>query len=96
MRPSSARSIAKEDIPSLRFPKAPVNLDPAHHHALLMKVQRAMRLGNGYRGKCRILFRDSEGLKVVETTIWSYDDHAILLKSGIAIPLARVLDVEMP
>ncbi|MCB0791500.1 MAG: hypothetical protein H6595_08035 [Flavobacteriales bacterium] len=96
MKPSSAQLIAKEEIPSLRFPKEPVHLNAAHHDALLAKVERAMQLGNGHHGKCRILFRDDRGLKVVETTIWSHDDRSILLKSGISIPLARVLDVEMP
>ncbi len=96
MKPTAAQTIAKEDLGRLRFPPEPVTLSEPHRDELARKLARAVRLGNGEHGKCRILFRDAEGLKAVETTIWSADERAIVLKSGATIPLARVIDIEMP
>ncbi|MCB0793289.1 MAG: hypothetical protein KDB88_01010 [Flavobacteriales bacterium] len=96
MRPSSVHFVPKESIVSLHFPKEPVRLSEAHRAQLKRRVEMAMHLGNGQRGKCRILFRDREGLKAVETTIWYFDETSILLKHGISIPMGRVIDVMMP
>ncbi|MBV6405882.1 MAG: hypothetical protein IT228_05015 [Flavobacteriales bacterium] len=96
MKPTAAQTIAKEELGRLRFPQEAVSLNETHRTELSRKLARAVRLGNGEHGKCRILFRDAEGLKVVETTIWSADDRSIVLKSGATIPLARVIDIEMP
>ncbi|MBK6753913.1 MAG: hypothetical protein IPG69_10040 [Flavobacteriales bacterium] len=96
MKPTAAVVVNKEYVGSLVFPSEPVRLSPDHRAQLLRKVDRALHLGNGEHGKCRILFRDTEGLKAVETTIWSVDDKAIVLKYGHAIPLVRVIDFEMP
>ena len=96
MKPTAAQVIAKEDLERLRFPQEAVLLSDAHRAELKQKVSRAVQLGNGEHGKCRILFRDAEGLKAVETTIWSADDRILVLKYGATIPLARVIDIEMP
>ncbi|MBK9274456.1 MAG: hypothetical protein IPM49_07950 [Flavobacteriales bacterium] len=96
MKPTAAQVIAKEDLERLRFPQEAVLLTDAHRTELKKKVARAVQLGNGEHGKCRILFRDAEGLKAVETTIWSADDRTLVLKYGATIPLGRVIDIEMP
>lgn len=96
MKPSAAILIPKEQIASLTFPRVPVRLSATHRAQLLSKARMAMRLGNNEHGKCRILFRDNEGLKAVETTIWAADDEAIVLKFGLAIPMARIIDITVP
>jgi hypothetical protein len=53
-----------------------------------------MKLGNTEQNKCRILFKDAEGLKYVETTVWSFDAGSIVLKYGHMVPLNRVVDVQ--
>lgn len=91
-----AVAIPKEEVANLVFPHDAVQLSEEHRIRRDSKIQRAMQLGNNEHGKCRILFRDAEGLKVVETTVWSFDRDNIVLKYGLMIPVARVLDIEMP
>lgn len=95
MLPSLALEVPKEALPSLRFPTMPVRLNASHRKALERKIQQAMTLGNNEHCKCRILFKDAEGMKYVETTVWSFDREHIILKSGITVPIARVIDVEL-
>jgi hypothetical protein len=52
-----------------------------------------MLLGNGHQRKVQIIFCDDEGMKKVHTTIWAVDDNVILLKGGIWIPIARIIDI---
>lgn len=94
--PAVHTTIAKERIPSLRFPRQPVPLTDEQHHAILQKMEHATRLGNAEHGKCRIIFQDDEGLKAVETTIWAFDPENIVLKYGMTIPVARVVEIEYP
>lgn len=88
--------IPKERIPSLRFPRQPVELTADEQREIHRKMEQATRLGNGEHGKCRILFLDDEGLKAVETTIWAFDRENIVLKYGMTIPVARVVGIEFP
>ena len=95
MIPSAITRIAKEDVPKLRFPSEPVMLSEAHQRQRDENIQRAMQLGNNEHNKCRIVFRDEDGLKVVETTVWAFDTDNIVLKQGITIPIARVIEVDL-
>ncbi len=88
--------IPKERIPSLRFPSEPLALTPVQRSAIKDKLEWATRLGSVEHGKCRIVFRDDEGLKAVETTIWAFDTENVVLKYGMSIPLARVEAIEIP
>lgn len=88
--------IPKERISTLRFPKQPVDLSDEQHRDILGKLQDATRLGNAEHGKCRIVFQDDEGLKAVETTIWTFDADNIVLKYGMTIPVSRVVSIEIP
>ena len=96
MIPSSAVAITKEDIPSLRFPSEAVHLSVDHRDRLRRKLDQAMRLGNNEQVKCRILFRDDQGIKYVETTVWTFDRDRIVLKYGTTIPIQRVIDIQFP
>jgi hypothetical protein len=92
----NTRLIPKELIAGLRFPKQPVVLTDEQRRNLYAKLHEAMRLGNSERGKCRITFHDDEGMKAVETTIWTFDPDNIVLKYGMVIPVARVISIEIP
>ena len=63
------------------------------HKELKTAIERAMRLGNAYKGKVKIVFEDNEGLKAVETTIWGVTDKNILLKQTTLIPIRRVHEI---
>lgn len=88
--------IPKERIPSLHFPKQPVELTEAQRNANMAVMRDATRLGNTDHGKCRIVFEDDEGLKAVETTIWTFDKDHIVLKYGTVIPIGRVVGIHIP
>jgi hypothetical protein len=95
MLPSLALEIPKEEVPALHFPPQPVKLSAPHRRTLDRKIHQAMVLGNNDHCKCRILFKDDVGMKYVETTVWSSDKDRIVLKYGITIPIARVIDVDL-
>jgi hypothetical protein len=38
---------------------------------------------------------DAEGVKQVETTIWGVTDSRVILKTGMGIPLHRILNVKV-
>jgi hypothetical protein len=88
--------IPKELIAGLRFPKQPVAITEEQRKANYVKLFEATRLGNSEHGKCRITFSDDEGMKAVETTIWTFDPDNIVLKYGMVIPVARVISIEIP
>jgi hypothetical protein len=96
MQTTTARIIPKELVSSLRFPRQPLVLSESERSGILEKLDRATRLGNIHHGKCRIVFQDDEGLKAVETTIWTYDADNIVLKYGMILPISRVVSVEIP
>ncbi|HQV76512.1 MAG: hypothetical protein KBA60_12460 [Flavobacteriales bacterium] len=96
MLPINATVVQKERIPSLRFPRQALMLTDPERAGIMAMMERATRLGNTHHGKCRILFQDDEGLKAVETTIWTFDAENIVLKYGTTIPVSRVVSVEFP
>lgn len=96
MRPTNAQLIPKELIATLRFPRQPLMLTETERTGILHNMEEATRLGNAEHGKCRIVFQDDEGLKAVETTIWTFDPENIVLKYGMVIPVARVVSVDIP
>ena len=96
METPSAVIIPKEQISGLRFPTQPVHVNEEQRRSILNTLQQATRLGNAEHGKCRIIFQDDEGLKAVETTVWTYDLHNIVLKYGMTIPVSRVVGIEFP
>ncbi len=86
--------IEKEIIPSLKFGSCQVFRTPEEDKMLRKKLNRCTALGNLDRRKIKIIFKDSEGLKQVETTIWATGDRNIVLKSGIIIPIKNIVEVK--
>jgi len=78
---------AKEDIGKLIFPKEDVLL----HHKEQQKERLQMLIRAMYLGKekikVRILFQDTTGEKIVETTIWGVSEKYILLKGTTTLPI---------
>lgn len=84
--------IDKEKIPFLVFPEG--TLPKAQHKLLELtsKLFRAM-LFNCEPNKCSIIFKDRDGLKEVNSTVWSFDSKFINLKGGIRLNINNVEDV---
>ena len=86
--------VAKEDISLLKFPKEDILLSIEEKKNRQAKLERALKLGNAYHGKVKILFEDNEGLKAVETTIWGVTDKNILLKRDVLVPVNRIKEIK--
>ena len=86
-------TVDKENVPFLKFPKEDVFKDKQKRNQRCTSLFKAMRLGNLEQQKVRILFRDDEGIKQVETTIWGVTNKRVILKKAINLPINRVLSV---
>lgn len=87
--------IDKEQISNLKFPEKEVLHDAEAIKHRKMDCEKATLLGNAQRNKVKVVFEDSEGLKMVETTIWGTTDKRIILKSGMVIPLHRIHAIKL-
>ncbi|MBI2271085.1 MAG: hypothetical protein HYU69_12135 [Bacteroidetes bacterium] len=87
--------IDKDKIGELRFPNTEVILSREGIAQRNSDMNRAMLLGNNYKGKVKIIFEDDENVKQVETTVWSYTDKRIILKKGLVIPIHRIHEIKV-
>lgn len=83
-------AIEKELISGLKFNNKTKVTQQAQ---LVEKLIEATRLGNIHHGKVGIIFEDDEGLKRVDTTIWSTGAKYICLKGGVWLPIDRIREV---
>ncbi len=83
--------IAKEDIANVTF--APAAVDQSKHYEQVLKYFE--RLGNEFKGKCMIWFNTEEGLRYVNTTVWSVTEKFCQLKGGVSIPLSSITEVRL-
>ncbi len=94
MDTSKPTTVQKEEISNLVFPNESIERTEEQTKDLNNKLQHAMSLGNLHHTKIKIIFKDSEGLKEVETTVWVASDHFITLKAGVSIPVRRIVEVK--
>ena len=86
-------TIQKEQVGELRFPAEEVLENPEAIRLRRAELDRALILGNVDHNKVRIVFADKEGPKMVETTIWAVTELRVILKSGMAIPIHRIIEI---
>ena len=86
--------VQKEEIKNLVFPAESIERTEEQTKELNSRLQHAMTLGNLHQTKIKIIFKDSEGLKEVETTVWVASEKFISLKAGISIPVRRIVEVK--
>lgn len=85
--------IDKDQVKELRFPQPEVLANPEEIRKRKSELDRAVVLGNIDHNKVRIIFKDTDGLKMVETTIWAVTEQRIILKSGMDIPINRIVEI---
>ena len=56
-------------------------------------LEEAMILGNSEKYKVKIIFETTEGIRMVETTVWETTDAHVELKGGIEIPIWSIREV---
>lgn len=85
----------KEFLYLLKFDKKDVLEDRTEQKLRFHELYRGMQLGNLYKNKVLITFKDSlDNLLMVNTTIWGLTQKSIILKKGVTIPIHSVLKVE--
>jgi len=85
--------IQKESVPCLQFPNEEVLTSAEAKTNRNSCLKRATILGNIEHTKMKIIFKDSVGLKKVNTTIWAHTEKYVVLKGFKLIPLNRILDI---
>lgn len=82
--------IEKESINEYKL--IPAKTD--HTNELYQKLLSAQRLGNEFKSKTGIVFQTEDGLKRIETTVWSLTERYIQIKNGVLIPLKSIVQVD--
>ena len=80
--------IEKEEVVNFHFAIADVNPELTKD-----KLDRAVRLGNEFKGKSVITFMTDEGPKKIETTVWSVTEKYLQIKGSVSIPLTSLIDI---
>jgi len=83
--------IKKELILNLSFIEDKSTVE--QHPNLMQQILNATLLGNNEHKKVKIIFKDDDGVKLVETTIWASGQKFICLKGGSWIPIHRILEI---
>ena len=78
--------IDKKDIPNLKFPQNDILSSYEEKLTRERELNKAMVLGNSYKHKVKIFFKDLKSIKKVETTVWFVDDKHVALKEGMILP----------
>jgi len=86
--------IPKEQVANLKFPAGEVLTALEARIRRRADLDRALVLGNIDHNKVKIVFKDQEGLKQVETTIWAVTEERVILKSGMVIPIRCIVEVK--
>lgn len=88
-------TIEKEQVDSLRFPASEVLDTSAQIDHRAAQLKKAVSLGNLDKIKVKIIFEDSESLRLVHTTIWAVTEQKIALKGGVTIPRNRIHSIQL-
>lgn len=86
--------IEKSKINALSFPREDVLNAPEQIKARELELVKSMSLGNRYKHKVKIFFRDINAKRYTETTIWYADTKYITIKGGIALPVRSIYKIE--
>lgn len=86
-------AVEKELLDTMHFPQQEVLTDVVKITQREYDAQRAMKLGNLFNDKVKIVFEDTEGMKMVETTVWGMTDSYLIFKRGMTLPLNRIHDI---
>jgi len=87
--------IDKDEVAHINWPTDDFYQNEDKKENVIVKLKIALYLGNMEKIKCRIYFRDFISIKMIETTVWAVCEKNILIKSGMWIPIRRIVDVEI-
>lgn len=81
--------IEKEEVGKFHF----LTVSPEESQVTREKLERALRLGNEYKGKTKISFLTDFGPKMIETTVWTLGTDYIQIKKMVEIPISSLIDL---
>lgn len=90
-----SQNIEKEKIKELPFSELDVLTDYEDIKRREEDLQRAMKLGNNFKHKVKIFFKDLYSHKHAETTIWHANNKHVTLKGGIVIPVKSIYKISI-
>lgn len=82
--------IPKEELGGLTYHE---KLQVAQQKDLLVKLDEALKLGNAFQTKVGIVFQCDQGIKRVDTTVWSKGEQFVTLKGGMWIPINHIIQI---
>ncbi len=86
--------INKEMLQSYQFAASDVLSSIEERAKRRTKIEKAVALGNLYKNKVKIFFRNAQNAHMtVETTIWAMGEKFVVLKGGVNIPIHAIEDV---
>ncbi len=87
--------IRKEEIPQLKFNSEEILESKASRDNRVKLLQKARLLGNVYKQKVIICFKDMYAAKHTIATVWHTDEKHVCLKGGAIIPVNRIYKIEL-
>ena len=91
--PETIVTIERELLDTIQFPQQEVLLDAEQITQRMYEAKRAMKLGNLFNDKVKIVFEDMDCMKMVETTVWGMTDNSLIFKRGTMLPLYRIHEI---
>ena len=90
-----AISTTKEFVHLLKFSKEDVIDTEIEKKQRCHQLTRAMKLGNLFKNKVTISFKDAQQRLVkINTTIWGVTQQSVILKKGVHIPISSIVSVD--
>jgi accessory colonization factor AcfC len=82
--------IEKELLDSIHFPPQEVLMQSDQIILRESNAKKAIKLGNLFKDKVKVIFEDSEGIKMIQTTVWGMTERYLIFKRGMILPLHRI------
>ncbi len=90
----ASRFLEIEEVRKLKFPEEDVLNDVEAKFQRQRDLQKATVLGNSYKQKVIVFFKDDESKKHLITTIWQSTSDHISFKNGNVLPVKSILKIE--
>jgi hypothetical protein len=87
--------IEKENVSSLSFPNYDVLISLDDIQQRKIDLETSLKLGNNYKHKVKIYFKDTTSNKHIETTVWQLDNNNLTIKSGTTLPVKCIYKIEI-
>ncbi len=84
----------KKELSALSFPSMDVLEDVQSKRKRTQELLVAMKLGNKFKHKVKLFFKDMHQYRCVETTVWFVSSIHVALKGGVLLPVKRIYKIE--